>query len=374
MKLNFLANLKAKGGFYKILANVILALIVIGIGAAAWFGWQQYRYMQTSEYAFLKIKETLQPPNPGTLSKYVDFNSLSGDLAQASSRNFPFFMAGDDQERRLKDLFQTTLLNRLLTKEEVSRVGADQSEEERLKKPMYILPNDFLTQLATSLNLQPQNDNRALVSAKIENPDLKKVFTMVMSMERDSDGWKVRHVVNADELVSQLRNAALDRYGRVRDMYRGKNENTMKRMNDLIPIQSCTAHAGLLSDRKTMLMVVNIIARNTGPQQVNNFNVDATIMGRRGQPILRRYLNAAMPVAPGEDFNHSWTFDLDASSPLARNLLAAGPLRCQASWQTLGLNSAEVLHIVELPYQDEECGLPGHNHPQGFCQLPVFRR
>lgn len=374
MKLNFISPLRAKGGFYALLANIICVVIVAAICAGAYFGWKQYQYMQSGPYAFEKIKKALQPPDTGALASLVDFNSLSQDLATATKQSFPFFMAGADQERKIKNLYQTGLLNRFLTKEEPLSRGKEESEEDMLKKPMRIFPDDFLTQLASSIHYQSMDDNHGIITAKISNPYLGHDFTIALNMDKDANGWRVRHVVNASEFVAQVRKAMIDRYGKFRNLYVAKNESTLKRMNSQMPIQSCTAHAGLLSDHKTMLMVVRILARNTGSRQVNNFNADTVITNRAGQVILRRYLNTAMPVGPGEDFDHSWTFDMDASTPLARTLLAAGPLQCKASWQTLSLSSAEVLHIVDLPYDNRNCETPGHNHPQGFCLLPVFKQ
>lgn len=83
---------------------------------------------------------------------------------------------------------------------------------------------------------------------------------------------------------------------------------------------------------------------------------------------------AAEPVLPGGEFRHRWSIELDGQSPEGRRILAAGPLTCRATWRTMGLSSAEVLHIVETPDLGQQCDLPGHRHPVGFCQLPVFRK
>lgn len=374
MKIQLFASLREKAAKHKILARIICFLLIAALGAGIYFGWRQYEYMQSGLYAFENLKKALQPPDAAALAKIADFNALSQDLAKASQKNFPFFMAGPDQERKIRHLAQTALLKRFLSKEESSKAAAEPTEEDMLKTPLYLLPGNFVSQLLDSLHYEARGPNNALVSAKIDNPLLKTGFTIVMNMDRGRQGWRISHIANAGELVAQLREAMLRRYAALRELYVSKNKATLKRMDQQLPIQSCTAHAGLLSDHRTLLLVVRLIARNTGKYQVNNFNVDASIINRAGKTVLRRYLNTAKAVAPGEDFDHSWTFDLDANSSLSRELLAGSPLQCKASWQTLGLSSAEVLHIVEVPNPAGACELPGHKHPSGFCMLPVFKQ
>ena len=144
-------------------------------------------------------------------------------------------------------------------------------------------------------------------------------------------------------------------------------------MDGILPLLSCTASAGLLSDGKTLVLVAHVLARNTGDVSVNNLDLDATFSGPDGTKLLRRFLNAARPVAPGEDFDQRWSIELDGQSPQGRSLLAAGPLTCTASWRTLGLSNAEVLHIVDVPDILKACNKPGHHHFLGFCLSPIFQ-
>lgn len=366
-------NLKIQAAAHRTLAICAIFLVILALICGAYFGWDMYKYRKTSAFAFDKLKKELTPPDPKALAQLVDFNSLSLDLADAIRQSFPFFMAGNDQERRIQHLIQMAVLKKFMEKEE-PKAPKDESEEESLKKDLEIFPADFVSQLASTMQLRNVSQDEALISAKINNPLLKQTFTLVFSMRKTQDGWKVRHIANSKELAAQMRVAMLDRYSRQRAVYVDKNTITTRRMNDILPIQSCTADAGLLSDAKITLMVVHVIARNKGNHQINNFNLDTVIMGKNGKPILRRYLNVAKPVAPGEDFNHRWNFELDSNSPLAKALIAGGPLTCDGAWQTLGMGSGEVLHIIEVPEGASPCDIDGHNHPAGFCMTPLFRQ
>lgn len=373
MKLQFISDIKAKASAHKKISALICVVVIIGLAAGVYFGWQQYKYRQSSLYAMEKIKDALNPPDPAQLARLADFNALSTDMAKASQESFPFFLAGADQERNIKHRLQTALLKRFLDKEQKGSAFPEaEDEQSQLQKPLEILPHDFVSQIISSLNVRNTDPDTALLNAKIDNPLLKQDFNLVMSMHKTAAGWKITHLVNAKELAGQLRAAMLKRHAALRNVFLSKNEATTKRMDQLLPIQSCTADAGLMSDGKTMLMIVHVLARNVGNVQVNNFNVDTAIYSKSGKFITRRFLNTAKPVAPGEDFNHRWNFEMESSNPLARELLRNSPLQCRASWQTLGLNNAEVLHIVEVPNPDQACAIPGHNHPDGFCITPVF--
>lgn len=370
--MKILSGLKEKIAAHKALSIVALALLLIGAAAAGWFGFKEYQYRQTAPYALERLKKALQPADPGALASFVDFNALSQELARAVKKNFPFYLEGPDQERAIRDKLQRALLQRFLRPDDKKAAPLPEKEEELLALPVRLLPPDFVDQLIKSANLLDYSGDAAHVGAQIENPILKKTYPLVFSLRRTPDGWKVSHLANAEELAARIKADLLERHARLRQFYEGRNSQLAKRMDQLLPIVSCSADAGLLSDRKTLLMVVQLIARNRGSAQINNFNADASVSGKGGRVILQRFLNAAKPLPPGEDFNHRWNFELDASSPLAREILAAGPLKCQASWQTLGLNNGEVLHILEVPNPDRACRIKGHDHPDGFCLTPIF--
>ncbi len=360
---------------HKLLATLVIMILVAGLCAGGWYGWQQYQYRQSSAYAMEKLKQSLNPPDPARLAHLVDFNSLGRDMGRAGSESFPFFLAGEDQERGINHALQTGLLRKFMEPESKGPMfPEDASEEAKLQKPLELLPRDFISQLLATLTVRDTEPGSALVTAKFDHEQLGKTFTLVMAMQKTPAGWQIRHLVNAQELAEQLRSAMLERHAALRKVFQDKNAATSKAMNNVLPLQSCTANIGTLSDGRTAILIIHALARNKGDVQINNFNLDTVITGRSGQPLVRRYLNAAKPVAPGEDFNHRWSMELESNSPLAMALLHDGPLQCRAAWQTLSLNNGKVLHVVETPNPDRPCNIAGHDHPEGFCINPVFQR
>ena len=101
-------------------------------------------------------------------------------------------------------------------------------------------------------------------------------------------------------------------------------------------------------------LVLHLRARNNGATRVNNMNFEAAVLDLDGRELLRRQCNVVQPTPPGEALDHRWTIELDAASPTGQKVRAAGALTCRPIWKTLGLANGEVLHITDLPDQEEE--------------------
>ena len=372
MKVNFVTDISSWIKNHKKLAMGAVALLCAAIIAGGIFAYREYQYRQSANYAYEQLKLALVPGQPDRLAKLINFNAISREMAQAIEKTFPFYMEGKDQQRNIRNKIQNVLLQRFMQKEE-KKASLPDEPQERLHLPLQILPDNFISQLSQNLVLREAGNNAAVIVAKLDQPLLERSFTLVFGMDKTVNGWQVDRFLNVQEVLAQMREAMLQRHVKLRNVYEHKNSLTSKRMNEMLPVQSCVVNAGLLSDGKTLLMTVQVIGRNQGNIQINNFNVDTSIMGRNNKLVAQRFLNVAKPVAPGEDFNHRWNFELEANSQLGRAIIQNQPLHCTAKWQTLGLNSSEVLHILEVPNPDTQCAISGHNHPDGFCQTPVFQ-
>lgn len=353
------------------LAICVAIVLIAALGTGGYYFYRNWQYRQTSEYAFERLQKALSPPDPHELAALVDFRGVGDDLATSIAAAFPFYQAGDDQLQNVSHKVQAAILARLQSSEPVATEPA-LSEEEALQKPLVALPRDMARQLLDSMQIR-QEGNLAYVTARLENPLLSRPFTIVFSMEKGASGWKIRHIVNAKNLGAEMRAALLERYLKQRDVSLRRNALIAKKMDQQLPIVSCTADAGPLSDGKTVLMVVHVMARNHGEHRVNNYTLDVDLTGRNGAQITQRRLNAAFPVSPGEDFDHRWTFDLEANGDLARRVMANLPLQCKASWRTMGVDNGEVLHILDLDHPEVRCPVIGHDHPDGFCEIPIFK-
>ena len=332
--------------------KIAIALLVVLVGAAGFSGWRYYQFRQTPEFAFARFKDALHPANIKELAAVVDFDALSVPLAKTIAQSYPFLKKGPDQLISLSDMIQTALLKQARAKEEPVKEEPD--ERVRLRTPLYALPHDFFTQLAAGMTMQNATESTAILSTKVRHPLLNKEFSLILRMDKTTEGWKVHGLVNGDELVKNFRAAQVERMTAQRKLLLDKNDATRKRIYDTLPIMACTASAGVLSDGKILLVVVNVQAKNIAQVAVNNVDLSASLSGPNGKELLQRFLNAVQPTFPGETFNRRWTIELDAKSPLGQQILAARSLSCAAFWQTLGMANGEVLHLVETPAPVEE--------------------
>lgn len=351
-----------------------VALLAAALAAGVWYGWRYYQYRQSSDFAYARFRDALQPPNPEKLAVLVDFNTLSGEMAEALAKTFPFFKKGPDQIRDLKNTVQMGLLKKLLSKEEPkSDAAAETDPQKLLQQPLSVLPADFLSQFLNGLGMQPAEGGTALISTNIRHPLLNQTFPVILRMEKSAGGWIIRNLLNADELARQFRQALLTRIAARLHLFKEKNKSIQRRMDAILPLQSCTASAGLLSDGKTLLLVAHVLARNTSSVTVKNTDLEALFSGSDGKILLQRFLNAAVSVAPGEDLDQRWTIELDGQSPLGQSVLAAKEISCAARWKTMTLSNGEVLHIDDIPASMKDCDKSGHHHPAGLCLSPIFR-
>lgn len=350
MKLAFVAAFKAFARRH------VLKLAVAGVlllaTAAALAGWRHYQYRQTADFAFQRFREALRPVNLEALVAAVDFNGLCRPLARAMVRHYPFLRPGPLQEQHLDDMVQERLLEQLRVKKEESPKELP-DEASRLKSPLYVVPPDLITQFLTSLALERADAATAVLTATVRHQLLDRDFPLRLRMERTAGGWRVSALENAEELVGQFREAQLARMRGQRQLLVDKNAATQERMDSLAPVEACHVQSGLLSDGKTRLAVVTVQARNKGQAPISSMNFSATIQGAGGEPLLQRYLNAVDPVMPGQPFSHSWTIEMEAGSRQGRALDGAG-LTCQARWQTMGLGTGEVLHLMDILEPIEE--------------------
>ena len=217
-----------------------------------------------------------------------------------------------------------------------------------------MLPPNFFTQLAATITLQNSTENTALVAAKIRHPVLDKEFPLLLRMDKTSEGWKLDGMVNAEDLVRQFRECQMARMVAQRQLLLDKNAKIKTRMEDMFPIKACTASAGMLSDGKTLLVVVSVQGKNTGTVPISNMDLSVTIFAPDGTELMQRFLNAVQPTFPGETFERNWTIEVDSASPLGKSIAAARKLTCQAFWKTLGLANGEVLHFAVAPALLEE--------------------
>lgn len=330
---------------------IIIGVAVVALGVGGFFGWQSYQYRQSAGFLRDQLLEALKPGQTGKLKDLVDLNTVFRSLASAVALSYPFIEPGPGQVERIAKRAQAAVFEKL---EDTSKPGHEmETDPDKITlRPLVVLPPDFGEQMLAGMQLQPGSPTSALLAFNVKHPQLEdREFQMMFSLRLTGEGWRVTDLANAKQLAASFRNAQLERLEAKREIYAKKNRASRDTMNATLPIESCTASTGLLSDGRSVLTVVHLLARNKSRRKITSVNVLARLDAAGGREILHRNLNVVQPIQPGEDFEHRWTIDMTAGDAEADALLAAPSLVCRASWYSMGVggNMLYDVDIVKMP-------------------------
>lgn len=340
--MNILASLKQH--LLKILAGILL----VATPVTGYFCWKAYQYYKSPEYLADQIQEALKPGQIAKLAGVADFAPLFTHLSQAIAEKYPFIEAGEKQRERITRRVQMALLEKF---RDTSKPAADHEtdEEKLLLRPLVVLPPDFVDQLRATMSLQHISEYTAVVTFTVRHPQLdNKAFQLAFTATNTPDGWRVTDFANASQAVADFRAAHLQRQEAKRQIYVRRNKAAADTMRNLLPLESCTASTGMISDGRTVLTVVHVLARNKSPRRINSVNLLVSLQTPDGKELLSRNLNSAEHTNPGTDFEHRWTIDMDKEDPGARALLAAPSLVCKARWYSMAADTGQVLYDIDV--------------------------
>ena len=353
-----------------ILLGVVVAII---LSVSVVFGFRYYQYRKTAEYTFGKFQAALISANVPQLAVLVDFRRITEHLASETVKVFPFFQAGPNQIQKISSIYQTQALKQLRQKPEPSEDALVTDMNVLLQKPVYILPPDVVHQLAKNMTLRKGDGNSVVITSHFEHPLFKKSFPVLLSMQNSGEGWIIYDILNAHEMLTSYRTLLEERLQSQRDLVYSKADKLVRTMHETLDIQSCTAQAGLISDKKTLLIVVQLLARNKTGLTIKNVNASTEILNNQNEVLLKRQLSSTEPTPPSSDFSHSWTIELDGTSAEGKRILA-GPLSCRAVWRTLTLSNARVYHAETPPKKVGPCPQHSDGHLEGLCTMDIFTK
>lgn len=318
-----------------------VTLVLLAIGGA--YSWKQYQYYKSPEYVFVILQKALLPPQLDILAKYVDFTSLSTDLAQwiyVERPETPREGEGALAVRHLADNIQRALLFAL---EQIR--AAVKVKPPDPKAPLDPLPDGAIAQIVATLKLQPTEHGVAILRAEIKHTQAEQTFILNFLLEnRQGHGWLVTRIANAQDIVRQFVAAQENLTRQREEAFQERNRNTQRRMDAQIQVLSCTAHAKVLSEHNTPLLTMSVTGMNMGPASIHNLNFAARLS--IADNTIERHINMAQRIQPGEHFTQTWNVDLN-DTPEDNALLRAGTLQCSARPHSMVLSSGEWLYIED---------------------------
>ena len=331
---------------HKIISAAVLLCIAGSAGGL--YGYQAWQHRKTPEYAISQFTAALNPLNLTELAARVDFNSLAGSVARALMEYEPNTYGTSEKDfTLLREKLQQELLAALT--EDPEKAKARDADKDA---PIFPLPADFALQIAQNTRFLSHSGLQILQTA-LHHPAEATPVQMLFVLRQDSSGkWIVGEIANAKELVFRFA-AARQRQKEAKEAaFHKKNEDIKQQMKELLRIQHCEASAAAISDGKTVLVVINILARNAGKQAVHNANATAELFDSSDRLLLARKLNSSSGTAPGEDFRQQWTIELDADTAEAKSILQAHPIICRAAWNSMLPEDGKLLYIREKPKEE----------------------
>ena len=340
--MNILASVK------KHLLKILAGILIVATPVTGYFCWKAYQYYKSPEYLADQIQEALKPGQIAKLAGVADFAPIFTSLSAAIAQSYPFIERGEKQRERITHRVQLALLAKF---RDTSKPAAEHEtdEEKLLLRPLIVLPPDFVDQLRATMHLQRISEYMAVVTFTVKHPQLNnQAFQLAFTAANTPDGWRVTDFANAQQAVAAFRAAHLQRQEAKRQIYVRRNQAAADTMRNLLPLESCTASTGMISDGRTVLTVIHVLARNKSSRRIDSVNLLASLQTPDGRELLSRNLNSAEHTAPGADFEHRWTIDMDRSDAEAQALLSSPSLVCKARWYSMAVDTGQVLYDVEV--------------------------
>ena len=327
---------------YILLGSTVILLLAVG-GA---YGWKVYTHRQSPEYALEKINQALLTGKRGELAALVNFRSLALDFAQAiydQRPQTPRNAEGEAGILLMADQVQLALFKAL------EQIKDDKPVKIPPEAPLAPLPQDFLAQIAGKLRIHSRQDDLTFVRAEVDYGRAQKKFPILLLMELREDGWRITRLANARDMVALFVDGEKLLQTQREDALAEKNADEQIRMDAQFQVNSCTAAITPLSNSKTVLLTIQIMGHNRGEHSIHNMNLIATLTlpAAAGQPAqsLRRHVNLARKVSPGENLTHTYNVELDPANPEDARIIKAPRLQCQVRNRAMTLSSGAVLHI-----------------------------
>ncbi|MEG2171929.1 MAG: DUF2939 domain-containing protein [Desulfovibrionaceae bacterium] len=321
--------------------KILILLFVSILTIFAILAWRHYHFKQSPQKTLQDISQALQKGNRPALAMLVDFRTLSESFAQQILQNAP-----PDSHLPTLEILAETVQQRIF--DSFTKVEEKKDAPKPLSSaPLDPLPADAMPQISTSLHLEQANASLVLARATVDYPRAEKKFILIFQLEKKpSTGWQLTKIVNAAELVNSflLSQQSIDKQKAI--ALAEKNAQQQKRMHAQLVVNSCTAVAGMLSDGKTALLNVEILAQNPGPHGVMNFNVEVQLTGKKHPSTPHSFLlNLAKHTLQGETLTQTWNITLDLQKPEHVYLLAEKNLQCSTRFNNMVLSSGEVLFL-----------------------------
>lgn len=346
---------------------IIAVLVLMGV-AAAWY-LHQRREKAGFEYAVEQLNAAVASGDLAALSRWVDFDELTGSLADIWSRVRSETLPAGAGRRALQHKMQAALHEAF---SELPRAEPEQKEESKAEKagsgpkveekkkgfttipaPVPVLPENFAAQLvAEPFRVRGRDGDHGLAATQIRHPGLGLQLPLQLAALRTSAGWRFMRLANADQVVRLWKKADEDFHIRREALFSARNAEIREIMNRHCCITECRAGVAKVEKDGSVLITVDLEGTNTGNEVLRSAGLHCRLEDQQGNLVDEKQISFSRRLEPATPFRQYWNFDYEAGTPQARLLLQRTGLVCKATVQAVSLENGKLLY--PRPYSELE--------------------
>lgn len=347
---------------------IIVVSVLVLMGVAVTLYVRQRREKAGLEYAVEQLNAAVASGDLAALSRWVDFDELTGSLADIWNRvrsETPPTGAG---RRALQHKMQAALHEafseppRATPEQEEKNEGKAGSgpkvEEEKkgfttIPSPVPVLPEDFAAQLAAEpFRVRGRDGDHGLAATQIRHPGLGLQLPLQLAALRTSSGWRFTRLANADHVVRIWKKANEDFHIRREALFAARNAEIREIMNRHCCITECRAGVAKVEKDGSVLITVDLEGTNTGNEVLRSAGLYCRLEDQQGNLVDEKQISFSRRLEPATPFRQYWNFDYEPGTPQARLLLQRRGLVCKAEVQAVSLENGKLLY--PHPYSELE--------------------
>lgn len=338
---------------------VVSALVLIGVAAAVYV--HQRREKAGLEYAVEQLNAAVASGDLAALSRWVDFDELTGSLADIWSRVRSETPQAGAGRRALQHKMQTALYEAFSEpphaapepkeeKDEGKTGSGPKAEEEKkgfttIPSPVSVLPENFAAQLAAEpFRVLGRDGDHGLAVTQIRHPGLGLQLPLQLAALRTSSGWRFTRLANADHVVRIWKKADEDFHIRREALFSARNAEIREIMNRHCCITECRAGVAKVEEDGSVLITVDLEGTNTGDEVLRSAGLYCRLEDHQGNLVDEKQISFARRLEPATPFRQYWNFDYEPGTPQARLLLQQRGLVCKAEVQAVSLENGKLLY------------------------------
>ncbi len=335
--------------------------VLIAAGGGFWL-WQRHK-KASLDFAVEQLNLALAAGDTAALSRQVDFNALTGELADIwlQLKPAPEGTTYAAARRRLQDRMQHALHRAFVEprraqpagdeSEKVGQAGKDRTPETKtgpfqaVPPPAPDLPEDFVEQLtATPFRAVETADGREAAMTRISHPVLGLVVDLGLISETTAEGRRFVGTVDAQRTV-RLWKERYDAHRLRREaLFHARNADIRSLMHRHCLITACRIGTAKVEADGSVLIVLDLEGVNAGDEILRSAHLRCRLRDGAGNLVDELPLNFERRVKPTDGFRQYWNFSYESGTPQAQVLAREKSLSCTTEVRAVSLQNGRIVY------------------------------